>query len=117
MEKSRHKSWLRVFAWKLTKSIGIALFIIICAKVGAFFATGGKGKQAIPSIAVLLIFAELGVIWKPTGSKLKVNCPKCGRWLSGVTKEMIGDIGVCTKCKAEFVIGKDDAEVKKCGWQ
>jgi hypothetical protein len=38
------------------------------------------------------------------GNKLKVNCPKCSRRLKGATQEMIGDIGVCPKCKAEFVI-------------
>ena len=58
MEKAQHKSWLRVFAWKLIKSIGIALFIIICAKVGAFFATGGKGTQTISSIANYFFLGE-----------------------------------------------------------
>ena len=36
--------------------------------------------------------------------KLRLECPQCGRSLKGVTEEMIGDIGVCAKCKAEFVI-------------
>lgn len=36
--------------------------------------------------------------------KLRLDCPQCGHLLKGATTEMIGDIGVCPKCKAEFVI-------------
>lgn len=36
--------------------------------------------------------------------KIKVNCPQCGRQLYGATQDMIGDIGVCPKCKSEFTI-------------
>ena len=36
--------------------------------------------------------------------RLVIHCPQCGRSLKGATKDMIGDIGVCTKCKAEFTI-------------
>lgn len=36
--------------------------------------------------------------------KLKVSCPKCGRRLKGATSAMIGDIGVCQRCRAEFEI-------------
>lgn len=43
-------------------------------------------------------------------SKLKFHCPNCGRSLYGATKEMIGDTGVCPKCKTEFVIGKTSCE-------
>ena len=39
-----------------------------------------------------------------TNKKLRLNCPQCGRLLKGATREMIGDIGVCPKCKAEFTI-------------
>lgn len=35
---------------------------------------------------------------------LKISCPQCGRLLKGATQAMIGDIGVCPKCKTEFVI-------------
>ena len=36
--------------------------------------------------------------------RLVVHCPECGRSLKGATKDMIGDTGVCPKCKAEFTI-------------
>ena len=36
--------------------------------------------------------------------KLVIHCPQCGRSLKGATKDMIGDTGVCPKCKAEFTI-------------
>lgn len=36
--------------------------------------------------------------------KIKIICPNCGAFLKGTTREMIGDIGVCRKCKAEFTI-------------
>lgn len=41
---------------------------------------------------------------EPKSSKLSVNCPQCGRALKGAKRDMIGDIGVCPKCKAEFTI-------------
>lgn len=44
---------------------------------------------------------------KDDSNKLQVNCPKCGRLLKGATREMIGDIGVCPKCKVEFVIEQE----------
>lgn len=36
--------------------------------------------------------------------KLIIHCPQCYRLLKGATKDMIGDTGVCQKCKAEFTI-------------
>ena len=41
---------------------------------------------------------------KKKKSKLEINCPQCGRFLFGATQDMIGDTGVCPKCKAEFEI-------------
>lgn len=35
---------------------------------------------------------------------LRIRCPECGRTLKGATTAMIGDTGVCRKCKAEFTI-------------
>ena len=37
-------------------------------------------------------------------SQMTIHCPQCGRLLKGATQEMIGDVGVCPKCKAEFTI-------------
>jgi len=37
-------------------------------------------------------------------TNIKVRCPECKKSLKGATDEMVGDIGVCAKCKAEFVI-------------
>lgn len=45
--------------------------------------------------------------------QLKITCPKCGRHLKGATTDMIGDIGVCPKCKAEFVIEQKDGHKKE----
>ena len=39
--------------------------------------------------------------------KIWVDCPQCGRLLKGATRGMIGDTGVCPKCKAEFVIKQE----------
>ena len=41
-------------------------------------------------------------------TKLRIKCPGCNRSLKGVTEEMIGDIGVCPKCRAEFTIKRRD---------
>jgi len=46
-------------------------------------------------------------------SKIKVKCPGCGRALRGVTNEMLGDVGVCPKCKTEFIISESKLEVIK----
>ena len=40
-------------------------------------------------------------------SKMKVSCPQCGRSLKGATREMVGDRGVCPKCKNEFEIKQE----------
>ncbi len=36
--------------------------------------------------------------------KLRFACPKCSTNLRGATADMIGDIGVCAKCRHEFTI-------------
>ncbi len=43
-------------------------------------------------------------MWKKS-NKIRIACPECGSRLRGATQEMIGDIGVCGKCKCEFRIG------------
>jgi len=44
--------------------------------------------------------------WPPLSEKkLKLKCPECGSPLKGATADMIGDVGVCPKCKHEFTIG------------
>lgn len=50
--------------------------------------------------------------WGPIRKELRINCTHCGHSLKGATKEMIGDIGVCPKCKVEFTIGQEDTEPK-----
>ncbi len=36
--------------------------------------------------------------------ELQVRCPNCNRKLEGATERMVGDMGVCPKCKTEFEI-------------
>ncbi len=36
--------------------------------------------------------------------KFAVRCPNCSRKLKGATEKMIGDTGICPKCKTEFEI-------------
>lgn len=35
---------------------------------------------------------------------IRIFCPGCSRRLRGATSDMIGDLGVCPKCRTEFVI-------------
>ncbi len=46
--------------------------------------------------------------------KIKINCPQCGRSLKVATQDMIGDIGVCPKCKSEFTIEQKGKNSKEC---
>lgn len=36
--------------------------------------------------------------------RVAVTCPGCGKHLKGATSDMVGDVGVCPTCKAEFEI-------------
>ncbi len=78
---------------KFPESLGPAF--IIYSVVVAFFGT---------VIGIAKLCRRRGS--KP--SKLRVNCPQCDRLLNGATTDMIGDTGVCPKCKAEFVIEQKD---------
>lgn len=40
-------------------------------------------------------------------SKLSIRCPNCNRKLKGATEDMVGETGVCTKCKTEFKIERN----------
>ena len=37
-------------------------------------------------------------------AKIAVVCPECAMKLKGATQDMVGDIAVCTRCKADFEI-------------
>ncbi len=50
-------------------------------------------------------FGGQGTYAQGKHDRLKVRCPSCSRVLRGATREMIGEIGVCPKCGAEFTIG------------
>jgi predicted Zn-ribbon and HTH transcriptional regulator len=36
--------------------------------------------------------------------KLHIVCPQCHKRLFGATRAMVGETGICPKCKAEFII-------------
>ena len=40
-------------------------------------------------------------------SKLSIRCPNCNRKLKGATEDIIGETGVCPKCKTEFKIERN----------
>jgi len=42
--------------------------------------------------------------------RIKVYCPGCNRTLRGATSDMIGDLGVCPKCRTEFIIPEPTLE-------
>lgn len=83
----------------------IAVFILLClwlpfCLITLFMWTGLKGLKRI---------VETGIPSEEQGSsKLRLTCPQCGRSLKGVNEAMIGDIGVCPKCRAEFTIKRTD---------
>jgi len=103
---------------RLAMSSGEDSFIILLG--GQFMVwtavTGCFGL--IIAVAALVRRLLRGAKPKTPTSSLKSNCPQCGRSLRGATQEMVGDTGVCPKCKAEFVIGQVDTEDKRaavCG--
>lgn len=101
---------------KFETTIGIIALTVLIATV-AVYSADRKYEKLIVTVAALTILAELGIILggrkaksddeqdhELKSNKLKVVCPECGRLLKGATQEMIGDTGICPKCKAEFVI-------------
>ena len=48
--------------------------------------------------------------------KLKVKCPACGHTLKGATTAMVGELGVCPHCKAEFEIHPLYTEYEQVPW-
>ena len=72
------------------------------------------GFLALLVLGIMLWCANKKVICKecnhkfitPDAISLKAECPKCHRKLKGATQDMVGEIGVCPKCKAEFEIKK-----------
>ena len=103
---------IKLLIWKLLKTIGAIALTFGCVIV-AIYLTGEKGYKTATTIGGFLILTELVAIWRPKKtigengdkkSKFVINCPQCGRSLKGATQEMIGDTGVCPKCKAEFII-------------
>ncbi len=87
----------------------LALILLLClglpfGLITLLWWTGLKGLERI---------VETGTPFEEQKSrKLKLACPQCGRSLKGVTEAMIGDIGVCPKCKAEFTIKQKDKKTK-----
>jgi len=77
--------------------IGLQIILIALFLLGLLVSAiyGSKAAQ---------IQKNLGIDWPP--QKLNVSCPNCGRRLKGVTTDMIGDTGVCAKCKTEFEINR-----------
>jgi len=57
--------------------------------------------------------SEQGMSPKRNLGNIKVLCPSCGRSLRGATKEMVGDVGICPKCKTEFEIVDSKAHVSQ----
>ncbi len=39
--------------------------------------------------------------------RIAVTCPNCGKRLKGATTAMIGETGICPKCKTEFELSED----------
>ncbi len=84
-------AWFRGFKWWVLLPVLVSFF-------NFFF---------LPTIAFLALvcMAVCGSsIGEKNTDKIKVHCPQCRCSLKGVTREMIGDTGVCLKCNTEFVI-------------
>jgi len=70
-----------------------------------------EAKHILSKLQYKLLKKE---IQKGKKVEIRVNCPQCGRSLKGATQEMIGDIGVCPKCKSEFTIEQKGNNSKEC---
>ena len=95
----------RLHDMNISGGIGILVFIpganIIMAIVLLFIkGTNGANKYGNDPISS---------VWKQQKT-VSIKCPQCGEELYGATEEMIGDIEVCKKCKAEFTIRQDDEQ-------
>lgn len=112
------------FLW----TVGLGLYIAIyCPTIVRRTA---DGSRAMVLFSYLIIGSVLfAVIWAIYGfvrwvivfpfirmssalkgvRKMRLDCPQCGRQLKGASTDMVGDVGVCPKCKAEFVIEQKDS--------
>lgn len=86
-------------AWRLISSSGV-------------FAPSWYAGRLV-SLAIWLVYLSQERVRRAfndeSSDNLRVNCPQCRRLLKGATKNMIGDTGVCPKCKAEFTIVQEDS--------
>jgi hypothetical protein len=77
----------------------------VAVRFGSWDIFHRRTAEALPVYLFLVVVAAILVyVFKDKKSKLAANCPRCGCSLKGATPEMIGDKGVCPKCKTEFVI-------------
>ena len=77
----------------------------VSIQFGAWDIFFSRTVRTLPFYLFVLIVAGILIyVFKDKKPKLIISCPKCGRLLKGATQEMIGDTGVCPKCKSEFVI-------------
>lgn len=97
-------------AWKLTQTIGLILLVMVLA-FGVLYLTGGKWINTITAIAAFSALVTLSAIWKRQKA-VSIKCPQCGKKLYRATEEMIEEVGICKKCKAEFAIKQEDAGIK-----
>lgn len=77
----------------------------VAIQFGAWDIFLSRTVRALPFYFFIVIIAGILIyVFKDKKPKLIINCPQCSRSLKGATQEMIGDTGVCPKCKSEFVI-------------
>ncbi|MCF7958362.1 MAG: hypothetical protein K9M57_07940, partial [Phycisphaerae bacterium] len=89
---------------KIAIFIGMVVFLSIISTL-VLAITGGGGKNmgnAGKYIAAVVFLVLLPIIWKKKA--FTVRCPECGKKLHGADEGMIGEIGVCDSCNAEFKI-------------
>lgn len=101
----KQKTVLWVAAIPIIGAIGGRLYVAIMFGAWNLFLRRPLRTEMLHGYVVVVIIAGILIYaFRDKKPKLIINCPQCGRSLRGATEEMIGDTGLCPKCKVEFVI-------------
>ena len=95
-----------MLSWKYNVIIfvGVSVSVFIFLSIETWFQYRQEKKMQMERDRAKGKLSDKKALKAPKVYKLKMRCPNCNTRLKGAKSNMIGEIGVCQKCKAEFQI-------------